>query len=248
MDMSLLLDTDRILAIDIGGTSLKAGVLSASGALLSDALRCPTPDFATPETVCEALEALTAPLGKFHYGSVGFPGAIRYNKTLTAPNLAADKWTGIAFADMLGARLGVPIRLANDATVQGLGAIAGRGIEVILTLGTGMGFALFRGGIPAPQIELGRHPLRDCPSYDDYIGDAILRDIGESAWKARVHAVIAQVRALVNQDHLYLGGGNARLFSAAELPADLSLAPYTSGLIGGRKLWLPEIAALFEES
>ena len=59
--------------------------------------------------------------------------------------------------------------------MQGLGVIAGRGLECVITLGTGMGFALFQDGRPAPHLELSQHPLRGRRTYDRYIGNAALR-------------------------------------------------------------------------
>ena len=128
--------------------------------------------------------------------------------------------------------------------MHGLGIIDGNGIEVALTLGTGMGFALFRDGIPAPQIELGRHPAGDEPTYDDFVGDAALHRVGEPAWKTRVQITLQRLAYLVNFDTLYLGGGNARFFAPAELPDNVNLATNTAGLAGGAKLWHPELADL----
>lgn len=187
--------------------------------------------------ILERLAAITSPLGGFDAVSIGFPGAIRHGIILTAPNLGTPQWAGVDFSALAAQRFGRPVRLANDATMHGLGAIAGRGIEVVVTLGTGMGFALFCDGVPAPQIELGRHIADGAESYDEFVGDAALRRIGEREWKFRVLETILRIARLANFDVLYLGGGNARLFAAGELPHDVTFAPNDAGLAGGAKLW-----------
>lgn len=235
----------RILAIDIGGTNLKAALLSEDGRILGDPLRCATPPEATPALMLEALRALIAPLGDYERISIGFPGAIRRGIILTAPNIGTEAWHGTDFGALATACFGRPARLANDAMLHGLGVITGEGIELVLTLGTGMGFSLFRGGIPAPQIEFGRHTAGEAPTYDDFVGDAALRQLGMEAWKGRVKETISRCAALVNFDILHLGGGNARHFEAGELPAGVRLAVNAAGLTGGMKLWSPEMDVIF---
>lgn len=232
----------RILALDIGGTSLKAALLNGEGQMLEHPRRCPTPAGSTPTLLLERVAELVAPFGEFDAISIGFPGAIKHNIILTAPNLGTTRWRGTDLAAMAAERFGQPARLANDATMHGLGMISGQGIEVVLTLGTGMGFALFRDGVPAPQIELGRHVAGEEPSYDDFVGDAALKRVGEAAWKARVLETVRRICDLVNFDMLYLGGGNARLFTAADLPEGVKPAVNEAGLTGGARLWRDDVS------
>jgi polyphosphate glucokinase len=231
----------RILALDIGGTGVKAALLNDEGRILEHPRRCPTPAGSTPALLLEHVAELVAPFGDFDAISIGFPGAIKHNIILTAPNLGTARWRGTDLAAMTAERFGRPARLANDATMHGLGIISGQGIEVVLTLGTGMGFALFRDGVPAPQIELGRHVAGDEPSYDDFVGDAALKRVGEIAWKERVLETVRRIRNLVNFDVLYLGGGNARLFTAADLPDGVKPAENEAGLTGGARLWRDDV-------
>src|ERR1700693_227897 len=109
------------LAIDIGGTRLKAGVLTPDGAEAASPARVNTPRPATPDPVIAALEELVRPLGRFQRISVGFPGVTRGGRVLTAPNLDTKAWRGFPLAKTLADRFGAPARLTNDATVQGLG-------------------------------------------------------------------------------------------------------------------------------
>lgn len=226
----------RILTIDIGGTGVKAGLLDKNGQFLSPARRCPTPKAAPPQML-EAIAGLVHDLGEFDAISVGFPGSIKHHLILTAPNLNTEAWRGTDFVALLEARFHRPAKLVNDATLHGLGIISGHGLEVVLTLGTGMGFALFVNGTPAPQIELGRHTAGEEPSYDAFVGNEALEKLGEPAWKARVREAVRRIEALVNFDTLYLGGGNARHFTDNELPPDVKLARNEAGLTGGVKLW-----------
>lgn len=233
-----------VLTIDIGGSFLKAGMVDADGRMLGESLRCPAPAHPSPEHVLDAIRELTRQFSGYTAISIGFPGAIKRNIILTAPNLGTALWAGIDFQSLVEASFQCPVRLVNDATMHGLGIIGGDGIEVALTLGTGMGFALFSNGIPAPQIELGRHPAGDEPTYDDFVGDAALRRVGELDWKSRVQIVVERLHNLLNFDKLYLGGGNARLLSPAELPDNVILVTNAAGLAGGAKLWQPDIAAI----
>lgn len=232
-----------VLTIDIGGTGVKAAVVDARGALLEGPVRCPTPSPATPEQMLAAIVQLVQPFSGFEGISIGFPGAIKHNLIYTAPNLGTELWQGVDFSALVEASFKRPTRLANDATMHGLAIIEGNGIEVVLTLGTGMGFALFRDGVPAPQIELGRHTAGDEPTYDNFVGNAALVKLGEMAWKQRVEETIGRLASLVNFDTLYLGGGNARLFKSQELPSGVKLATNEAGLAGGADLWRDDVGS-----
>lgn len=231
----------RILAVDIGGTSVKAALVGGDGVLLEGPVRCPTPAHATPAQMLDAIAELAGSFLAFEAISIGFPGAIKHNIIHTAPNLGTDLWCGVDFSALVEARFRRPARLANDATMHGLGIVGGEGIEVVLTLGTGMGFALFRDGVPAPQIELGRHTAGEAPTYDDFVGDAAFVKLGVAVWKCHVQETIQRLASLVNFDTLYLGGGNARHFSTRELSADVKLATNEAGLAGGARLWHDDV-------
>lgn len=142
------------LAIDIGGTRLKAGLLDAKGTMVAGPNRVNTPSHPTPQVVLDALIGLAGPLGEFDRISVGFPGVVRGGSVLTAPNLGTQDWRNFPLAASLTEKLGKPVRMLNDAEVQGLGVISGKGLECVITLGTGMGFSLFENGRPAPHLEL----------------------------------------------------------------------------------------------
>jgi len=232
------------LAIDVGGTNLKEGVLGADDTMTAGPNRVPTPHPATPAAVVEALVVLAQPLGHFDRISIGFPGVVREGRVMTAPNLDNRLWHFYPLAATLAERLSAPARMANDATVQGLGVITGQGVECVITLGTGMGFALFENGRPAPHLELSQHPVRGRKTYDKYIGDAVLRAIGRKRWNRRVRNAIGFISTLTNCDTLYIGGGNSRHVKL-DLPENVRLVSNEAGITGGIRLWDPKLDDLF---
>jgi polyphosphate glucokinase len=162
-------------AVDIGGTGIKLAALDDAGDIIGEPARVPTPPKpAAPETVVSIIVETAATLGPFDRVSVGFPGMVRGGKVLTAPNLGTELWSGFVLQEVLAARLDKPVRVMNDADVQGYGAIRGSGVEMILTLGTGAGTAIFDDGKAIPHLELAHHPLRGDKTYDQYLGNAAL--------------------------------------------------------------------------
>ena len=225
----------RTLCIDIGGTGLKALIVNPSGKPLTERVRVETPRPATPHAVLAALQTLVAPLGDFERASVGFPGVVMDGVTDTAHNLH-PKWLGFPLAKTLTKALGRPTRVINDAGVQGYGVVRGKGVEMVLTFGTGMGCALFVDGRYVPNIELAHHPFKAGKTYEEYIGKGALERVGKKKWNRRVTKVVAQVEPIFNPQMLYLGGGNAKHISV-KLPPHVKLVSNTAGLLGGIALW-----------
>jgi polyphosphate glucokinase len=232
------------LAIDVGGTHLKAGAMSPSGEMVAGPVRVVTPHPAMPEAVIAALVTLVRPLGWCQRISIGFPGVVRGGRVLTAPNLGTEAWHGVALAQILSERLGAPARMTNDATVQGLGVIAGQGVECVVTLGTGFGFALFEDGRPGPHLELAHHPVRGRKTYDQYLGNAALDAVGRKRWNRRVLRAIGFIDTLTNFDTLYIGGGNSRRV-AGELPEKVRIVSNEAGITGGIRLWDVKLDQMF---
>lgn len=226
----------QTLAIDIGGTGTKLLVLDDTGHPVSERARAATPHPAVPHAVLDVIAQLAVTQPEFHRISVGFPGVVRRGITLTAPNLDPS-WANFPLEAALEERLGKPARVANDADVQGFGAIHGEGLEMVITLGTGMGSALFVDGILVPNLELAHHPFAENKTYEQWLGDASLQAIGQPAWRDWLDRAIDLMRRIFNFDVLYLGGGNARLLDAATLPADVRVVENIAGLLGGIALW-----------
>jgi polyphosphate glucokinase len=226
----------RTLCIDIGGTGIKAIVLDAAGAPVTEPARVPTPQPATPEAVLAAIDALAQALGDFDRLSVGFPGVVSEGVTKTAPHLDPS-WSGFALGDHLSERTGgKPARVVNDAAIHGLGVIEGKGLEAVITLGTGLGCCLYVDGRPW-QLELGHHPYRDGRAYEHFIGDEALKAVGAEKWNQEVRLAIATMEALFNYQRLYVGGGNARHLEREALPANVIVVDNIAGLLGGIRLW-----------
>jgi len=230
------------LAIDIGGSGIKAMLLSAAGKPFSNRERVVTPDVPTPKAVLKALDILRARLPGFDRVSVGFPGVIRNGVTYLSVNLH-PKWAGFPLQRELEKRWRKPVRVANDASVQGYGAVKGHGVELLLTLGTGMGSALFTDGKLSPGLELGHHPWRE-KTYEDYLGRRGLDKYGKKQWNKRLREVIEQTAATFNWDHLYLGGGNTKKIDF-KLPKNVSIVSNRDGIMGGVALWRETSGAPF---
>ena len=224
------------LAIDIGGTHIKASVLDPAGRMIAPEVHQSTPRHAKPTAVLEAIRALAQQLPVYDRVSAGFPGYVADGRVHTAPNLGTAAWRDFPLAAALSKLLHKPARVLNDADVQGLGVISGRGLECVLTLGTGIGSALFKNGMLLPHLELGQHPIHKDKTYDQYLGDAALKAAGPAKWKKRLQKAIAIVETLVNYDTLYLGGGNARVIDFT-LPKNVKIASNSNGITGGVKLW-----------
>lgn len=226
-----------ILAVDIGGTGLKAAVIDDEGEMISERERVDTPHPCPPPALLDAYAGMASKLPAFDRISIGFPGVVRQGTVLTAPNLGTDLWAGFALADAMSKRLGGhPARLINDAEMQGYGIVAGKGLEMVLTLGTGAGTALFRDGKLMPHMELAHHPVHDNLTYDEYLGVAAYEQHGKKHWNHHVARVVELLYVLLHYDRLYLGGGNAKHVEI-ELPDNVAIASNDAGLTGGAALW-----------
>lgn len=240
----------RTLSFDIGGTGLKASVLSRHGDLLHEPVRVPTPYPLRPQQLVSKLVELAGGLPSYQRVSAGFPGMVRDGHILSAPHFISPAgpggkptpelekaWARYDIQGALGAALGHPCRVANDADVQGAALVGGDGLELVITLGTGVGTALFWKGKLAPHLELAHHPLgKSGQNYNDVLGEEARKKAGNKKWNSRVARTLDILRALVFFDHCYIGGGNSK-HVAFELPADVHLADNTAGILGGIKLW-----------
>jgi polyphosphate glucokinase len=228
-------NTVRTLSVDIGGSGIKTFVLDEQGNPLTDRARRPTPAAPTPEAVLQELELLIRGQGEFDRISVGFPGVVWSGEVRSAVNLD-PAWVGFNLAEALEKATGKPTRVANDADVQGLAVIEGQGVELVLTLGTGLGSSLFTGGHLLPNLEMGHHPFRKGRTYEEYLGAASLDEKGKKKWNSYLAEAIANLERLFNYRMLYLGGGNAKKIEI-ELPPNARIVPNVAGLLGGIALW-----------
>ncbi len=224
------------LSIDIGGTGLKCAVLDPKGKMLHDKVWRPTPTEASPDELVKELKGMADGLPEFDRVSAGFPGAVRDGRIVTAPHFPHGHWAGFDLAGALAAAFGKPTRVLNDAEVQGFGVISGRGLEMVLTLGTGAGTALFQDGRLAPHLEFAHHPVRGKKTYNQYVGRDALKKVGGKRWNHRVGRVIEILEALVHYDVLYIGGGNSKRIEEP-LPEHVKIVSNDAGITGGIALW-----------
>jgi polyphosphate glucokinase len=233
------------LAIDVGGTGLKASVLSPTGDMTTERVRIDTPHPCTPAVLVDSLaqlaEQLTAQGQRWDRISVGFPGLVRHGIVHTAPNLSTEAFAGFNLTHALAERLGAPCRAINDADMQGLAVIAGKGVEMVCTLGTGFGTALFYDGRLQVHLEIAHLPFRNGETYDQHIGDTARNEAGTKKWLKRVHRAIANMYTLTNYDRLYIGGGNAKHLADEKLADNITLVDNSAGILGGIRLWADDV-------
>jgi polyphosphate glucokinase len=222
------------LAIDIGGTGIKAEKLDATGRPVTERTKVATPKNATPKKVTKVVEELAQQHGTFQRVSVGFPGVVKDGVVYTAVNLGKG-WNDYPLQKELARRLRKPVRMANDADVQGLGCITGRGVELVITLGTGVGSVIFVDG-KRIHMELGHHPFHKGKTYEEELGNRALAKKGKKKWNKLAMEAIDELRRTFNYDRLYIGGGNARLLEG-KLPKNVKIVSNMEGLLGGIKLW-----------
>lgn len=223
------------LSVDIGGSGIKVIVLDDRGNPVSDRSRLKTPQPATPKAVIQTIATLAAP-ETYDRVAVGFPGVINNGVIKTAVNLDSS-WIGFDLASALTDRLQKPVRVANDADIQGWGAISGTGVELVITLGTGFGSALFINGRLVPNLEMGHHPFRKGETYEEQLGREALEKEGKKKWNARLEKAISNLERLFNYDCLYIGGGEAKNISF-KLPSNAQIVPNVAGLLGGIRLFV----------
>ena len=210
------------LAIDVGGTGLKANVLSRTGRLVTQRARVATTYPMPPDVMVATLAKLAAKLPAADRTSCGFPGMVRRGRVLSAPHFVTKKgpgtevvpelqqaWAGFDLASALTASIGTPCRVANDADVQGAAVVLGKGFEAVITLGTGFGTAFFMDGALLPHFEFAHLEFRKGQSFNEQIGELERKKIGDKRWNRRVQKAIAALDALTFFDHLFIGGGNA---------------------------------------
>ncbi|MEO5998592.1 MAG: ROK family protein [Chitinophagaceae bacterium] len=227
---------EKILSIDIGGSNIKVTLLDEKGTLLMDYKKLETPVTASPENVISTIQQLLKDFPDYSKVSVGFPGYVKDGVIMTAPNLGTDMWQGVDFGKKLGEILNKPVRVINDADMLGLGVIAGKGLEMVITLGTGFGTALLMNGRLLCHLELAHHPVSKEQTYDEYIGEKALINKGIEKWNTRMEKVLGILKTVFNYDTLYIGGGNAKKLNF-KLADNIKLFSNKEGIKGGARLW-----------
>jgi polyphosphate glucokinase len=242
------------LAVDCGGTGIKATVLDAAGRPLCPRVKARTPYPCPPEVLLDAIAELVGTTETpYDRVSVGFPGMVRHGIVHATPHYVTEagpfttrdpdlekKWAGLNVRALIEDRFRAPTRVLNDAEVAGLAVIDNSGFEVVFTLGTGLGCALFDDGRLLPKLEISHAPFRNGQTYDQQLGHHARRRIGARRWTGRVVMALESLRPVLWWDRSYVGGGGARHLTA-DLGPDVTIVTNQSGLLGGVRLWdLPE--------
>jgi len=209
----------KVLGIDIGGSGIKgAPVDTEKGELVAERHRIPTPHPATPEAVAAVVGEIarhfswTGPVG------CAFPGVVKNGVVKTAANVD-DSWIGEDAATRFGRSTGCPVVVLNDADAAGIAEAtfgAGRGqhgVMLMLTLGTGIGSAVFRAGQLVPNTELG-HLVVKGKEAEKRASDRTRKekDLGWKDWARQLNKVLAELEALLWPDRIVLGGGVSSKF------------------------------------
>ena len=230
---------ETYLAIDIGGTNIKSTVLNHDGELQFPYKKIETPALANPENVINAIKELIKDYPSFDKISIGFPGYVKNGVVITAPNLDAKAWKNYDLSEVISSEFKKPVKLVNDADLQGLAVISRKGLEMVITLGTGFGTALFLNGQLLPHLELAHLPVRKNKDYDDFIGDKALLKDGEVKWNKKMKEVLKTFKTVINYDTLYISGGNAKKLTS-KLDDNIKIVSNKDGIKGGAFLWINE--------
>lgn len=233
-------DTKRTLTIDIGGTGIKILRMDAKGQPLAERARELTPQPALPHSVIDIITKMLANQGEFDRVSVGFPGVVVHGVVHTAPNLGTAHWINFDLQQAIENETGKPARAMNDVDLQGYGVIRGSGVELVFTLGTGLGSALYSDGHLVPNLEIAHHLFNKNNTYEDRVSNRELKRIGRKKWSKRVRQVIEQLEPILNYDMLHIGGGNARKL-IGDLPPKVRIFENVEGLAGGIRLWNDDV-------
>lgn len=244
---------EMTLAVDCGGGGIKASVLDPSGTMVAPPRRTPTPYPLPPTLLVDTVVTLAHALPPAHRVTMGMPGMIRHGVVIATPHYVTREgprsrvlpelvaaWDHFDMRNAIEAALGLPTKVLNDAEVAGAGVITGTGLEMILTLGTGLGNAIFDGGRLAPHAELSQGLVRWGLTHDDYIGEHERLRLGDAHWSRRVRRIVDGMRPQYMWDRLYIGGGNSKRITEAHrrhLGEDVVLVPNDAGIIGGVRAW-----------
>lgn len=227
------------LSIDIGGTGIKMLVLNARGRPINPRARVLTPQPATPKAVLEVIRQMLGKQPAFQRIAVGFPGVVSHGVVHTAANLDSASWENFQIEKAITELSGSPVRVINDADLQGYGVVKGRGVELVLTLGTGLGSALFINGHLVPNLELGHHPFKKDMTYEERVSDAEFKRLGKKHWSERVKEMLDQLQPIFNPDIIHLGGGNAEHIRT-DLPLNVRHFSNVDGMTGGVRIWMDD--------
>ena len=208
------------LGIDVGGSGIKAAPVDLeTGKRLVKRKRIPTPQPSTPEVVYAAIEELVAKLDWTGPIGCALPGVVWHGVVHTAANID-DSWIGRNAAADLSELFATPVTVLNDADAAGVAentfgaARELSGVVILLTLGTGIGSAVFTDNVLVPNTELGHLEFHGGPA-EHYAAARLVDDgLEQREWAVRLNEYLHYVERVMPPDHFILGGGISKNFDA----------------------------------
>jgi polyphosphate glucokinase len=241
-----------ILGIDIGGTGIKGAVVDTTkGELATDRLRIDTPHPATPDAVAGVVAQITEHFAWSEPLGLTFPGVVRRGVVETAANVD-HAWLGVDAAAVFAEATGCPATVVNDADAAGLAEMhhgAGKdrsGTVLLLTLGTGIGSALFTGGALVPNTEFG-HLEVDGEEAEKQAAESVREhdDLSWHKWSKKLGHVLDALEGLLSPELIIIGGGvskkSDKFFPHLDTRAELVAAHLRNqaGIVGAAMAALP---------
>lgn len=241
------------LSIDCGGGGVKASVIDSAARPVTEPIRTPTPYPLPPRLLVGLFKQLAKRLPQADRVTVGMPGMLRDGRVIATPHYVTKDgprskvlpglvalWDNFDMESAVNLALGLPALVLNDAEVAGAGTVKAEGLEMIITLGTGLGNAVFLEGHLTPHAEISQGYIRWGLTYDDYIGEHERLRLGDAHWSRRVRRVVEGLQPMYLWDKLYIGGGNAKRIVSAQrlkLPENVSYVSNDAGMLGGVRAW-----------
>lgn len=243
----------QTLAVDCGGTGIKAAVLSSSGKVIKELPYVKTPYPITPQKLISIIGNFLLQTTGTKRLTVGLPGMIRGGKVVVIPhyvnphgprtkasNELRHLWYGFDMQKALAKKFKLPTLVLNDAEIHGAAVISGKGLELVLTFGTGLGSAIYMDGKLAPHLEISHFTVRAGRTIDMWIGEIARKRVGNTLWSRRVRQLIIEMYPMVVWDSLYIGGHNAQRLKRLALRSfdgKVKIIPNSAGVSGGVKAW-----------
>lgn len=245
-------EATKTICVDVGATSLKAGLVDPRGELLGERAKVKTTFPMTPQRLVEEVARLVVRLPKGDRLALGFPGTVVDGVVTDAGNFErasgpgsrrtaalSTAWRGFELQRRLAATFELDVRVANDADVAALACKVGKGLELTVTLGTGVGTGLTLDGRLQPHLEGGQLRWSRHETLDDVLGERA-RKRDEARWHARVLSALQLLEVVVGFDLLHLAGGNGprvRRAELGELGDRTTVTTSRPGILGGVHLF-----------
>jgi len=243
------------VCVDVGATSLKAGLVDAKGELVGERVKLRTSWPMTPQKLVEEVARLVVRLPHADRLALGFPGPVLDGVVVSGGNLERGAgpgtertealraaWRGFELQRRLAATFELDARVGNDADVAALACARGKGLELTATLGSGFGTGLTLDGHLQPHLELSQLRWSRRETFDDVLGEHARKRDGEPKWHTRVVGALQLLHDVVGFDALHLAGGNSPrvdVDALGELAGCTTVSGSRAGILGGAYLYGP---------